>query len=158
MKDALVIIPTYNEKENIEKIIRKIFSLPRPDDILIVDDGSPDKTANIVENLIKKEFNNKLNLIERSGKLGLGTAYICGFNWALKKGYNYMFEMDADFSHDPDDLIRLHEACLDGADMSIGSRYKSGVNVVDWPVGRVLISYFASAYVRLITGMKITGT
>lgn len=158
MKDALVIIPTYNEKENIEKIIRKIFSLPRPYDILIVDDGSPDKTANIVENLIKKEFNNKLNLIERSGKLGLGTAYICGFNWALKKGYNYMFEMDADFSHDPDDLIRLHEACLDGADMSIGSRYKSGVNVVDWPVGRVLISYFASAYVRLITGMKIKDT
>lgn len=158
MKDALVIIPTYNEKENIEKIIRKIFSLSRLYDILIVDDGSPDKTANIVDNLIKKEFNNRLNLIERSGKLGLGTAYICGFNWALKKGYNYVFEMDADFSHDPKDLIRLHEACLDGADMSIGSRYKSGVNVVDWPVGRVLISYFASAYVRLITGMKIKDT
>ena len=158
MKDALVIIPTYNEKENVEKIIRKIFSLTRPYDILIVDDGSPDKTANIVDNLIKKEFNNRLNLIERSGKLGLGTAYICGFNWALKKGYNYVFEMDADFSHNPDDLIRLHEACLDGADMSIGSRYKSGVNVVDWPVGRVLISYLASAYVRLITGMKIKDT
>ncbi|UCH14792.1 MAG: polyprenol monophosphomannose synthase [Bacteroidales bacterium] len=158
MKDALVIIPTYNEKENVEKIIRKIFSLPRPYDILIVDDGSPDKTANIVEDLIKNEFNNRLNLIKRSGKLGLGTAYICGFNWALEKGYNFVFEMDADFSHNPDDLIRLHEACLNGADMSIGSRYKSGVNVVDWPVGRVLISYFASAYVRLITGMKIKDT
>lgn len=158
MRDALVIIPTYNEKENIEKIIRKIFSLSRPYDILIVDDGSPDKTANIVKNLIKEEFNNRLNIIERSGKLGLGTAYICGFNWALNKGYKYIFEMDADFSHNPSDLIRLHEACLDGADMSIGSRYKSGVNVVDWPVGRVLISYFASAYVRLVTGMKIKDT
>lgn len=158
MNDALVILPTYNEKENIERIIRKIFSLPRPYDILIVDDGSPDNTANIVKNLKEKEFNNRLNLIERSGKLGLGTAYICGFKWALKHGYNYIFEMDADFSHNPNDLIRLHEACLDGADMSIGSRYKSGVNVVDWPVGRVLISYFASAYVRLITGMKIKDT
>jgi dolichol-phosphate mannosyltransferase len=158
VNDALVIIPTYNEKENIERIIRKIFSLSRPYDILIVDDGSPDKTANIVKNLIEKEFSNRLNLIERSGKLGLGTAYICGFKWALKQGYKYIFEMDADFSHNPDDLIRLHEACLNGADMSIGSRYKSGVNVVDWPVGRVLISYFASAYVRLITGMKIKDT
>jgi dolichol-phosphate mannosyltransferase len=158
VNDALVIIPTYNEKENIERIIRKIFSLSRPYDILIVDDGSPDKTADIVKNLIEKEFNNRLNLIERSGKLGLGTAYICGFKWALKQGYKYIFEMDADFSHNPDDLIRLHEACLNGADMSIGSRYKSGVNVVDWPVGRVLISYFASAYVRLITGMKIKDT
>ncbi len=158
MNDALVIIPTYNEKENIERIIRKIFSLPRPYDILIVDDGSPDNTANIVKNLKEKEFNNRLNLIERSGKLGLGTAYICGFKWALKHGYDYIFEMDADFSHNPDDLIRLHEACLNGADMSIGSRYKSGVNVVDWPVGRVLISYFASAYVRLITGMRIKDT
>lgn len=158
MNDALVIIPTYNEKENIERIIRKIFSLPRPYDILIVDDGSPDNTAKIVKNLKEKEFNNRLNLIERSGKLGLGTAYICGFKWALKQGYKYIFEMDADFSHNPDDLIRLHEACLNGADMSIGSRYKSGVNVVDWPVGRVLISYFASAYVRLITGMRIKDT
>jgi len=158
VNDALVIIPTYNEKENIERIIRKIFSLPRPYDILIVDDGSPDNTANIVKNLKEKEFNNRLNLIERSGKLGLGTAYICGFKWALKHGYDYIFEMDADFSHNPDDLIRLHEACLNGADMSIGSRYKSGVNVVDWPVGRVLISYFASAYVRLITGMRIKDT
>ncbi len=155
MSDALVIIPTYNEKENIERIIRKIFSLPRQYDILIVDDGSPDNTAGIVKNLIEKEFDGRLNLIERSGKLGLGTAYICGFKWALEHGYNYIFEMDADFSHNPDDLIRLHEACLNGADMSIGSRYKSGVNVVNWPVGRVLISYFASAYVRFITGMKI---
>jgi dolichol-phosphate mannosyltransferase len=158
VNDALVIIPTYNEKENIERIIRKIFSLPRPYDILIVDDGSPDNTAKIVKNLKEKEFNNRLNLIERSGKLGLGTAYICGFKWALKHGYDYIFEMDADFSHNPDDLVRLHEACLNGADMSIGSRYKSGVNVVDWPVGRVLISYFASAYVRLITGMRIKDT
>lgn len=158
MSDALVIIPTYNEKENIERIIRKIFSLPKPYDILIVDDGSPDNTAGIVSNLIEKEFGKRLNLIERSGKLGLGTAYICGFKWALKHGYNYIFEMDADFSHNPDDLIRLHEECLNGADMSIGSRYKSGVNVVDWPVGRVLISYFASAYVRLITGMRIKDT
>jgi dolichol-phosphate mannosyltransferase len=158
VSDALIIIPTYNEKENIERIIRKIFSLPKPYDILIVDDGSPDKTANIVNNLIKKEFDERLYLIERTGKLGLGTAYICGFKWALKHGYNYIFEMDADFSHNPDDLIRLHEACLNGADMSIGSRYKSGVNVVNWPVGRVLISYFASAYVRLITGMRIKDT
>ncbi len=155
MSDALVIIPTFNEKENVERIIRKIFSLPRQYDILIVDDGSPDNTAGIVKNLIEKEFDGRLNLIERSGKLGLGTAYICGFKWALEHGYNYIFEMDADFSHNPDDLIRLHEACLNGADMSIGSRYKSGVNVVNWPVGRVLISYFASAYVRFITGMKI---
>ncbi len=155
MSDALVIIPTFNEKENVERIIRKIFSLPRQYDILIVDDGSPDNTAGIVKNLIEKEFDGRLNLIERSGKLGLGTAYICGFKWALEHGYNYIFEMDADFSHNPDDLIRLHEACLNGADLSIGSRYKSGVNVVDWPVGRVLISYFASAYVRFITGMKI---
>jgi dolichol-phosphate mannosyltransferase len=158
LSDALVIIPTYNEKENIERIIRKIFSLPKPYDILIVDDGSPDNTASIIKNLIEKEFDKRLNLIERSGKLGLGTAYICGFKWALERGYNYIFEMDADFSHNPDDLIRLHEACLNGADMSIGSRYKSGVNVVDWPVGRVLISYFASAYVRFITGMKIKDT
>jgi dolichol-phosphate mannosyltransferase len=158
VNDALVIIPTYNEKENIERIISKIFSLPKPYDILIVDDGSPDKTANIVNNLIEKKFGERLYLIERTGKLGLGTAYICGFKWALKHGYNYIFEMDADFSHNPDDLIRLHEACLNGADMSIGSRYKSGVNVVDWPVGRVLISYFASAYVRLVTGMRIKDT
>lgn len=158
MNNALVIIPTFNEKENIERMIRKIFSLPKPYDILIIDDGSPDKTAEIVKNLKESEFHNNLHLIERSGKLGLGTAYICGFKWALEKGYDYIFEMDADFSHNPDDLIRLHDACLNGADMAIGSRYKSGVNVVDWPVGRVLMSYFASAYVRLITGMNIRDT
>jgi len=158
VNNALVIIPTFNEKENIERMIRKIFSLPKPYDILIIDDGSPDKTAEIVKNLKESEFHNNLHLIERSGKLGLGTAYICGFKWALEKGYDYIFEMDADFSHNPDDLIRLHDACLNGADMAIGSRYKSGVNVVDWPVGRVLMSYFASAYVRLITGMNIRDT
>jgi dolichol-phosphate mannosyltransferase len=152
---AIVIIPTYNEKENIEKLIRRIFSLPRPYDVLIIDDGSPDKTGDIIKSLKKTEFNNNLHLIERSGKLGLGTAYICGFKWALKNKYDYIFEMDADFSHNPDDLIKLHEACLNDADMSIGSRYKSGVNVINWPIGRVLISYFASAYVRFITGMKI---
>jgi len=155
---ALVIIPTYNEKENIEKLIRKIFSLSRPYDILIIDDGSPDKTGDIIKSLKKTEFNKNLHLIERSGKLGLGTAYICGFKWALSHGYDYIFEMDADFSHNPKDLIRLHEACLNGADMSIGSRYKSGVNVINWPIGRVLISYFASAYVRFITGMDFRDT
>jgi dolichol-phosphate mannosyltransferase len=158
VNNALVIIPTFNEKENIERMIRKIFSLSKPYDILIIDDGSPDETAGIVKNLKKSEFNKNLHLIERSGKLGLGTAYICGFKWALEKGYEYIFEMDADFSHNPVDLIRLHDACLNGADMAIGSRYKSGVNVVDWPVGRVLMSYFASAYVRLITGMNIRDT
>ena len=158
MSNALVIIPTFNEIENIEKMIRKIFSLSKPYDILVIDDGSPDKTADIVKHLKESEFNDILHLIERPGKLGLGTAYICGFKWALKKGYDYIFEMDADFSHNPKDLIRLHEACLNGADMSIGSRYKSGVNVVNWPVGRVLISYFASAYVRLVTGMNIRDT
>ena len=158
MNNALVIIPTYNEKENIERMIRKIFSLSKPYDILIIDDGSPDKTAEIVKNLKESEFHKNLHLVERSGKLGLGTAYICGFKWALEKGYDYIFEMDADFSHNPNDLIRLHNACLDGADMAIGSRYKSGVNVVDWPVGRVLMSYCASAYVRLITGMNIRDT
>jgi dolichol-phosphate mannosyltransferase len=158
VNNALVIIPTFNEKENIEKMIRKIFSLSKPYDILVVDDGSPDKTANIVKHLKESEFIDNLHLIERPSKLGLGTAYICGFKWALEKGYGYIFEMDADFSHNPRDLIRLHDACLNGADMSIGSRYKSGVNVVNWPVGRVLISYFASAYVRLITGMNIRDT
>ncbi len=158
MNNALVIIPTFNEKENIEKMIKKIFSLSKPYDILVVDDGSPDKTADIVKHLKESEFIDNLHLIERQSKLGLGTAYICGFKWALEKGYDYIFEMDADFSHNPKDLIRLHDACLNGADMSIGSRYKSGVNVVNWPVGRVLISYFASAYVRLITGMNIRDT
>jgi dolichol-phosphate mannosyltransferase len=152
---ALVIIPTYNEKENIEKIIRAIFSLSRPYHILVIDDGSPDKTGDIIKSLIGAEFKNNLHLIERKGKLGLGTAYICGFKWAINHGYEYIFEMDADFSHNPKDLIRLHETCLNGADLTIGSRYKAGVNVVNWPIGRVLISYFASVYVRIVTGMNI---
>lgn len=155
MSKALVIIPTYNEKENIENIVRTIFSLSRQYDILVIDDGSPDKTGDIVKSLKDSEFKNTLHLIEREGKLGLGTAYICGFKWAIKHGYEYIFEMDADFSHNPKDLIRLHEACLNGADLTIGSRYKAGVNVVNWPIGRVLISYFASVYVRLVTGMNI---
>lgn len=157
MHERLVIIPTFNEKENVEKIIRRIFNLNPDFDVLIVDDNSPDGTGNIVKTLMN-EFSNRLFLLERSGKLGLGTAYITGFKWALNHAYEYIFEMDADFSHDPNDLVRLHKACLNGADLSIGSRYKSGVNVVNWPMGRVLISYFASAYVRLITGMKIRDT
>jgi dolichol-phosphate mannosyltransferase len=151
----LVIIPTYNEKENIEKIARKVLSLTPEFDLLIIDDNSPDGTGAIINNL-QKEFNNRLNFIERPGKLGLGTAYITGFNWALEKKYDFIFEMDADFSHNPDDLVRLYHACENGAaDMAIGSRYKSGVNVVNWPMSRVLISYFASVYVRIITGMHI---
>jgi dolichol-phosphate mannosyltransferase len=153
----IVIIPTYKEKENIEAIIRSIFSLPLPFDILIIDDNSPDGTADIVKTL-QLSFKN-LHLIERPGKLGLGTAYITGFDWALEKGYNYIYEMDADFSHDPRDLVRLNKACEeDGADLAIGSRYISGVNVVNWPLSRVLMSYFASIYVRLVTGMKIMDT
>lgn len=154
MSDSLVIIPTYNEKENIEKIIRKVFSLPDPFDILIVDDGSPDGTAAIVKSL-QEEFPNMLYIEERKGKLGLGTAYIHGFKWALKRDYEYIFEMDADFSHNPDDLLRLRDSCQHEADMAIGSRYIKGVNVVNWPMNRVLMSYFASAYVRLITRIKI---
>ncbi|MDK2978198.1 MAG: dolichol-phosphate mannosyltransferase [Bacteroidales bacterium] len=154
----LVIIPTYNEKENIEKMITYIFSLSVPFELLIIDDHSPDGTADIIKKL-QKEFPEKLHLIEREGKLGLGTAYITGFNWAIDHKYDYIFEMDADFSHNPDDLIRLYKACAeDGADLAIGSRYISGVNVVNWPMGRVLMSYFASLYVRLITGMKIRDT
>jgi len=154
----LVIIPTYNEKENIEKMITYIFSLSVPFELLIIDDHSPDGTADIIKT-IQKKFPKKLHLIEREGKLGLGTAYITGFNWAINHKYDYIFEMDADFSHNPDDLIRLYKACAeDGADLSIGSRYISGVNVVNWPMGRVLMSYFASYYVRLITGMKIRDT
>ncbi len=153
----LVIIPTFKEKENIESLIRTIFSLSVPFNILIIDDNSPDGTASIVKDL-QKEFKN-LHLIERPGKLGLGTAYITGFQWALKNGYNYIFEMDADFSHNPSDLIRLSKACHeDGADVAIGSRYISGVNVVNWPLSRVLMSYFASIYVRLITRMNIKDT
>lgn len=154
VSDSLVIIPTYNEKENIEKIIRKVFSLSYSFELLIIDDGSPDGTATIVKKL-QLEFPNQLHLEERSGKLGLGTAYIHGFKWALERNFEYIFEMDADFSHNPEDLIRLREACVNGADVAIGSRYIKGVNVVNWPMGRVLMSYFASMYVRLITGINI---
>lgn len=152
--DSLVIIPTYNEKENIEKIIRTVFSLATPFHVLIIDDGSPDGTADIVKQL-QGEYSGKLFIEERRGKLGLGTAYIHGFKWALKHEYEFIFEMDADFSHNPSDLIRLRQACLDGADLSIGSRYVTGVNVVNWPMSRVLMSYFASVYVRFITGIDI---
>lgn len=153
----LVIIPTYKEKENIEAIIKAISSFPVPFDILIIDDNSPDGTANIVKSL-QQTYRN-IHLIERSGKLGLGTAYIEGFKWALARGYSLIYEMDADFSHDPKDLVRLYNACQkDGADVAIGSRYISGVNVVNWPLSRVLMSYIASIYVRMITGMKIMDT
>ena len=158
MSDSLVIIPTYNEKENLEKMVRKVFSLEKAFHILIVDDGSPDGTADIVKKL-QTEFPNQLHLEERSGKLGLGTAYIHGFKWSLQKDYGYTFEMDCDFSHNPEDLIQLYNACaIDGGDLAIGSRYKSGVNVVNWPMGRVLMSYYASSYVRFITGMDIRDT
>jgi dolichol-phosphate mannosyltransferase len=158
MSDSIVIIPTYNEKENIEAMIRKVFSLAKDFHLLIVDDGSPDGTAAIVKTL-QKEFSDKLFLEERSGKLGLGTAYIHGFKWGLQRKYQYFFEMDADFSHNPEDLIKLYNACeKGGVDLAIGSRYITGVNVVNWPMGRVLMSYYASAYVRFITGMKIRDT
>ena len=157
--DSVVIIPTYNEKENIEKIIRAVFGLENRFDILIIDDGSPDGTADIVKRLQKDEFADRLHLIERSGKLGLGTAYIAGFKWAVAEKYDYIFEMDADFSHDPKDLPRLYKACAeDGADVAVGSRYVSGVNVVNWPMGRVLMSYYASKYVRLILGVPLHDT
>lgn len=152
---CLVIIPTYNEKENIEQIIRYVFQLSEPFHVLVIDDGSPDGTAAIVKRL-QSEFSEELHLIERSGKQGLGTAYIAGFKWSLEHGYDYTFEMDADFSHNPDDLLRLLSACRDeGADLSIGSRYVTGVNVVNWPIGRVLMSYYASVYVRIVTGMQV---
>ena len=154
LSDSLVLIPTYNEKENIEKIIRKVFSLTHAFHILIIDDGSPDGTATIVKHL-QGEFAGKLYLEERKGKQGLGTAYIHGFKWGLKHDYQYIFEMDADFSHNPKDLLNLRDACINGADLSIGSRYIKGVNVVNWPMSRVLMSYFASVYVRFITGMNI---
>lgn len=157
--DSIVIIPTYNEKENIESIIRAVFGLEKDFDILVIDDGSPDGTADIVRRLQKGEFAEKLNMIERKGKLGLGTAYIAGFKWALEHEYEYVFEMDADFSHDPKDLPRLYAACAsEGNDVAIGSRYVNGVNVVNWPMGRVLMSYYASKYVRLITGVPIHDT
>lgn len=153
----IVIIPTYKERENIEAIVKSISSLPTVFDILIIDDNSPDGTADIVKNLQKSFLN--LNLVERPGKMGLGTAYIDGFKWALEKGYNYIYEMDADFSHDPRDLLKLYKACSeDGVDLAIGSRYISGVNVVNWPLSRVLMSYVASIYVRMITGMRIMDT
>lgn len=154
MPNSLVIIPTYNEKENIEKIIRKVFSLQHHFHVLIIDDGSPDGTAQIVKDL-QGEYNGHLFIEERKGKLGLGTAYIHGFKWALAHDYDYIFEMDADFSHNPDDLPKLREACQNGADLAIGSRYIRGVNVVNWPMGRVLMSYFASVYVRFLLGIQI---
>ncbi|MDH6358656.1 dolichol-phosphate mannosyltransferase [Parabacteroides sp. PF5-9] len=158
MADSIVIIPTYNEKENIENIIRAVFGLEKLFHILIIDDGSPDGTADIVRSL-QREFPERLFLVERQGKQGLGTAYICGFKWALEHQYAYIFEMDADFSHNPKDLPRLYEACTEqGADVAVGSRYIKGVNVVNWPLGRVLMSYFASVYVRMITGMHIKDT
>ena len=160
--DSLVIIPTYNEKENIEAIIRAVLGLDTDGhhfDILIIDDGSPDGTAAIVKGLIAGEFADRLHIVERSGKLGLGTAYIAGFRWALDHGYEYIFEMDADFSHNPNDLPRLYKACAaEGADVSVGSRYITGVNVVNWPIGRVLMSYYASAYVRTVLGITLRDT
>lgn len=157
--DSIVIIPTYNEKENIEKIIRAVFALEKCFHILVIEDGSPDGTASIVKRLMADEFADRLFMIERSGKLGLGTAYITGFKWAIERKYDYIFEMDADFSHAPADLPRLYSACADeGYDLAIGSRYISGVNVVNWPIGRVLMSYFASKYVRLITGFNVHDT
>lgn len=158
MKDALVIIPTYNERENIEAMVRKVMSLEHPFDLLIIDDGSPDGTADIVRDL-QTAYSGRLHLETRKGKLGLGTAYIHGFKYALRHNYEYIFEMDCDFSHNPDDLLRLYRACAEeGYDVAIGSRYVQGVNVVNWPMNRVLMSYFASAYVRLITGMPIHDT
>ncbi len=155
MNNAIVVIPTYNEKENAEAIVRKVFSLPVPFHILVVDDNSPDGTAAIIKDL-QAEFPDRLFMEERKGKLGLGTAYIHGFKYALARGYEYIFEMDADFSHNPEDLVKLYEACaVEGYDMAIGSRYIKGVNVVNWPMNRVLMSYFASSYVRVITGMPI---
>ena len=158
MPSKLVIIPTYNEKENIENIIRAVFALPEAFHLLVIDDGSPDGTAAIVKKL-QKEFPERLFIVERKGKLGLGTAYIAGFKWGLEHQYDFIFEMDADFSHNPQDLPRLYNACAnEGADVAIGSRYVSGVNVVNWPIGRVLMSYFASKYVKFITGLKIYDT
>ncbi len=158
MNKNLVIIPTYNEKENIEKMIQKVFSLKTPFELLIIDDNSPDGTAEIIKNL-QKEFPEKLHLLQREGKLGLGTAYLTGFKWALDHGVDYIFEMDCDFSHNPDDLEKLYTACNEnGADVAIGSRYIKGINVINWPLGRVLMSYFASVYVRIVTGMKVMDT
>ena len=153
----LVIIPTYLERENVSAMIDKVFSLPEAFDLLVIDDASPDGTADIVRGR-QAEFPGRLFLLERSGKLGLGTAYLTGFRWALAEGYDYVFEMDCDFSHNPDDLLRLYRAALGGADVVVGSRYIQGVNVVNWPMGRILMSYYASKYVRIITGLKINDT
>lgn len=155
--DSVVIIPTYNEKENIENIINAVFALPVMFDVLIIDDNSLDGTAAIVERM-QKQWDGRLHLLKRSGKLGLGTAYIMGFKWCLNAGYEFIIEMDADFSHPPKKLLELRQACLDGADVAIGSRYVSGVNVVNWPMGRVIMSYYASAYVRIVTGMNVRDT
>ena len=155
--DSVVIIPTYNEKENIENIINAVFALPVMFDVLIIDDNSPDGTAAIVERM-QKQWDGRLHLLKRSGKLGLGTAYIMGFKWCLNAGYEFIIEMDADFSHPPKKLLELRQACLDGAYVAIGSRYVSGVNVVNWPMGRVIMSYYASAYVRIVTGMNVRDT
>ncbi len=155
--DSVVIIPTYNEKENIENIINAVFALPVMFDVLIIDDNSPDGTAAIVERM-QKQWDGRLHLLKRNGKLGLGTAYIMGFKWCLNAGYEFIIEMDADFSHPPKKLLELRQACLDGADVAIGSRYVSGVNVVNWPMGRVIMSYYASAYVRIVTGMNVRDT
>jgi len=157
VSDSLVIIPTYNEKENVERMIRKVFSLSVPFNLLIVDDGSPDGTSDIVKKLMQ-EFSGRLFIEERKGKLGLGTAYIHGFKWALEREYQYIFEMDCDFSHNPDDLIRLREACMSGADVAIGSRYVNNGKVENWPLGRVLMSYFASVYVRIVLWVPIKDT
>ncbi len=157
--DSVVIIPTYNEKENIESIIRAVMALEHGFDMLIIDDGSPDGTADIVKGLMAGDFKGRLHILERKGKLGLGTAYIAGFRWSLEHGYEYTFEMDADFSHDPNDVPRLYKACAEeGADVAVGSRYVTGVNVVNWPMGRVLMSYYASKYVRLVTGLPVRDT
>ena len=154
MDKKLIIIPTYNEIENIEAITRKVFSLEGDYHILVIDDGSPDGTAAAVKKL-QEEFPDRLFLVERSGKLGLGTAYLTGFKWSLDHGYDYTFEMDADFSHNPDDVPRLYQACKDGADLAVGSRYCNGISVVDWPLGRIMMSYFASLYVRTVLRMKV---
>ena len=158
MDKKVVIIPTYNEKENIEAILRKVFSLEGDYHVLVIDDGSPDGTAGIVKGL-QTEFPERLHMIERQGKQGLGTAYLTGFRWSLEHGYDYVFEMYADFSHNPDDLLRLHAACAEqGGDLAVGSRYCNGVSVVDWPIGRIIMSYYASAYVRTVLGMKVFDT
>jgi dolichol-phosphate mannosyltransferase len=157
MDRKIAIIPTYNEKENIENIIRAVFSLEGGYNILVIEDGSPDGTAAIVKKL-QQEFPDRLFMIERKGKLGLGTAYITGFKWCVEQGYDYIFEMDADFSHNPEDLPKLYQACADGADLAIGSRYCNGISVINWPIGRVIMSYYASVYVRTVLGMQVYDT